>query len=44
MSQATVPDSKAPSSLEAPMKTISTAVTRPSMVFGVASGTTLERT
>ena len=37
------PDSKAPSSFEALMKTPSTALTRPSSAFGVASATTVER-
>ena len=37
------PDSNAPSSLEAPMNTFSTAMTRPRMWSGVASGTRVER-
>ena len=37
------PDSKAPSSLEPPMNTFSTARTRPRMVGGVTRGTSVER-
>jgi hypothetical protein len=37
------PDSKAPSSLEAPMKTFSTASTRPRMSGGVTRGTSVAR-
>ena len=40
---ATTPDSKAPSSLDALMKTISTAVTRPRSSFGVTSAIVVER-
>ena len=42
-SAATAPDSKAPSSFEALMKTISTALTRPRSSFGVISATVVER-
>src|SRR4029079_12666996 len=41
--RAATPLSNAPSSLEAPMKTPSTAVTRPSCSCGVASGTSEPR-
>jgi hypothetical protein len=37
------PDSKAPSSLDAPMKTFSTAMTRPRISSGVARGTIVAR-
>ena len=37
------PDSNAPSSLEAPMNTFSTAITRPRIASGVASGTIVAR-
>ena len=40
---AVTPDSKAPSSLDAPINTFSTASTRPRMSSGVASGTRLAR-
>ena len=39
----TTPDSKAPSSFDAPMKTASTASTRPRLSAGVASGTRVDR-
>ena len=40
---AATPDSNAPSSLDAPMNTFSTAATRPRMRSGVASGTIVAR-
>ena len=42
-SDAATPDSNAPSSLDAPMNTFSTAITRPRMWSGVASGTIVAR-
>ena len=43
MSAAATPDSKAPSSFEPPMKTRSTAPTRPRSSGGVSSGASVER-
>ena len=43
MSDATAPDSNAPSSLEAPMKTRSTAPTRPRSAGAVSSGASVPR-
>ena len=43
IARAATPLSNAPNSFEAPMDTLSTAVTRPSCEFGVASGTSVER-
>ncbi len=43
MSAAATPDSKAPSSFEAPMKTAFTALTRPRMPSGVSSCTSMWR-
>ena len=43
MRAAATPDSNAPSSFDAPMKTPSTAFTRPRSAFGVASATVVAR-